>query len=317
MLPNGASITSTHVGKITMANSLLSTPVYIFPDDELQQSLISFSALCNEHNCVITLTRTNVLIHQGAKLLFHGTKAEQDTLWRIDLDEFTSCPTLSTAECHNAYKTDTNAEFVAFVHASFGSPTMSTFAHAVSMGWLSQYPRLAAAMVLANPPHAMATAKGHLNQTRQIKFKRQQRPYTVPRPLSVLPEPANATDTNDQDICIKLLDLADSSEPVHADLSGRFPVDSFKGNKYVLVACWHNYVHLEPMPSRKAVDYVTAYTNVVTFFRSQGRQPSIVRLDNETSTLLEAYLISEKISVQYVPPGIFILHYIFISSNVS
>lgn len=171
LLPNGASINSTHIGKLPIANSTCHTPVYIFSDDDLQQSLLSFSALCNEHNCEVTLTSTDVFIRQGALLLFHGTKAVTDTLWTIDLDKFTACDTLPAAVCNNVYKTDTNGEFVAFVHASFGSPVLSTFLHAVTMGWLSKYPRLTASMVSANPPHSVATAKGHLNQTRQVKRK--------------------------------------------------------------------------------------------------------------------------------------------------
>ena len=132
----------------------------------IQQSLLSFSALGNEHNCVITLPRTDVSIRQGTELLFHGTKSPTDTLWHIDLDVLTSV--LPAASCNNAYKTDTDAEFVAFVHVTFGYPTQSTFIHAVRMGWLSRFPRLNAAMVAANPPHAIATAKGHLDQTRQV-----------------------------------------------------------------------------------------------------------------------------------------------------
>ena len=177
-LPNGSSITSTHVGKIPIANSQLKSKFYVFTDDDLRQSLLSFSDICNEHDCTITLTRTDVSIRQGTKLLFHGTQEPTDTLWRIDLDELTS--SLSSASCNNAYKTDTDAEFVAFVHASFGSPTLSTFLHAVRKGWLAKYPRLTAAMVSTAPPHAIATAKGHLDQTRQVKKNRRRTTHHKP-----------------------------------------------------------------------------------------------------------------------------------------
>ena len=172
-LPNGSSITSTHVGKMPIANSNLTSKFFVFTDHDLRQSLVSFSALCNEHDCTITLTRTDLSIRQGTKLLFHGIKEPADTLWHIDLDELTS--SLISASCNNAYKTDTDAEFVAFVHASFGSPTLSTFLHAVRKGWLAKYPRLTATMVSANPPHAIATAKGHLDQTRQVKKNRRRK----------------------------------------------------------------------------------------------------------------------------------------------
>ena len=299
-LPNGAVITSTHVGKLPLANSRASTTFYVFSDDDLQQSLLSFSALCNEHDCVITLTRTDVSIRQDSKLLFHGTKSPADTLWYIDLDEFTS--TLPSASCNNAYKTHTDAEFVAFVHATFGYPTQSTFLHATRMGWLSEFPRLTAAMVSAHPPHAIATAQGHLDQTRQVKKKRRSRSTRARDSVPAVPNPDTVDEDlfDDPDICVKTYDLND---PIHADLTAKVPVVSRKGNQYLLVACWHGYCHFELMPSRTASSYVHAYTKVLAFFRGLGRTPTILRLDNETSGKLEAYLKAENITMQFVPPG--------------
>ena len=299
-LPNGAVITSTHVGKLPLANSQVSTTFYVFSDDDLQQSLLSFSALCNEHDCVITLTRADVSIRQGSKLLFHGTKSPADTLWHIDLDEFTS--SLPSASCNNAYKADTDTEFVAFVHACFGYPTQSTFLHATRMGWLSEFPRLTAAMVSAHPPHAIATAQGHLDQSRQVKKKRRGRSTRARASVPSAPHPDTVEEElfDDPDICVKTYDL---NEPIHADLTAKFPVVSRKGNQYLLVACWHGYCHFEPMPSRTATSYVHAYTKVLAFFRGLGHTPTILRLDNETSGKLEAYLKAEHISMQFVPPG--------------
>ena len=304
-LPNGASITSTHVGKLPLTSSQCSTPFYVFSDDDLQHSLLSFSALCNEHDCVVTLTRTDVFIRQGTKLLFHGTKSVEDTLWHIDLDDFTSCPTLPSALCNNAYKTDTDAEFVAFVHASFGYPTLSTFINAIRMGWLSKYPRLTAAIVSANPPHAIATAKGHLDQTRQVKKKGKPHPTNTPTnvPSAAPSEPIDDTPSDESDMCIKTYDFDDCYEPIHADLTARFPVISRKGNQYLLVACWHGYCHFELLPSRKSSSYIAAYAKVLAFFRGLGHTPAILRLDNETSDKLEAYLAEEKVTMQFVPPG--------------
>jgi hypothetical protein len=233
--------------------------------------------------------------------LFHGTKLPDDTLWHIDLDDFSSASP-PRATCNNAYKTDTDAEFVAFVHASFGYPTISTFLNAVRKGWLDNYPRLTAPMVSANQPHAIATAKGHLDQTRQVKKQRtlkRQNLLTTETSSETLSFDAESYD--DPDICIKTYDL---QEPIHADLTGRFPIMSLKGNQYLLVACWHGYFHFVLMASRKADCYVQAYTKVLAFFRGLGRNPSILRLDNETSGKLEAYLKVEHVDMQFVPPGV-------------
>ena len=108
---------------------------------------------------------------------------------------------------------------------------------------------------------------------------------------------------DDPDICIKTYDLNDRHEPIHADLTARFPVTSRKGNQYLLVACWHGYCHFELLSSRKSDCYIAAYTKVLAFFRGLGHIPAILRLDNETSDKLEAYLRAEKIDIQFVPPG--------------
>ena len=108
-LPNGSIITSTHVGKLPLSDTQCSSTFYVFSDADLKQSLLSFSALCNEHNCVVTLTKTDVSICRGTTLMFHGTKLPNDTLWHINLDQLMS--PLTSGSCNNAFKTETDAEF--------------------------------------------------------------------------------------------------------------------------------------------------------------------------------------------------------------
>ena len=106
-------------------------------------------------------------------------------------------------------------------------------------------------------------------------------------------------DFDDPDICVKTYD---PNDPIHADLTAKFPVVSRKGNQYLLIACWHGYCHFELMPSRTAGSYVQAYTKVLAFFRGLGRTPTILRLDNETSGKLD-YLKAGQITMQFVSHG--------------
>ena len=156
-------------------------------------------------------------------------------------------------------------------------------------------------MVSANRPHAIATAKDHLDQTRQVTKRHTLKRLNQSIPKVSLETLPNDDFFNDPDICVKTYDLKD---PIHADLTGRFPIVSLKGNQYLLVACWHGYFHFELMASRKAECYVRAYTKILAFFRGLGLNPSVLRLDNETSGKLEAYLKSEKVEMQFVPPGV-------------
>ena len=47
------------------------------------------------------------------------------------------------------------------------------------------------------------------------------------------------------------------------------------------------------------------YTRVLAFFRGLGHNPCALRLDNETSGKLEAYLKLERVEIQFVPPGVY------------
>ena len=57
------------------------------------------------------------------------------------------------------------------------------------------------------------------------------------------------------------------------------------------------------MASRAATSYIQAYTKIIDFFRNLGRCHPSIRIDNETSDKLEAYIREEKVDFQYVPPG--------------
>jgi hypothetical protein len=79
---------------------------------------------------------------------------------------------------------------------------------------------------------------------------------------------------------------------------------SRKGDEYVLVAIWDNYIHYEPMPSRTSAAYIQTYTAMIAVFKSVGRKPTFWRLDNETADALVHFLESNGCGkLRPVPPG--------------
>jgi len=307
-LPNKQTIHSTHAGDLFPAISGHSLPAYVFPDDQLQHNLLSLSSITNI-GCKITLSNVEIIILLNEQVVYHGYKRPTDNLWVIDLDKFQHGFTNHSHSVNNTIQLDTDAEFVAFTHATFGSPPTSTFLHAARSGWLDLVPRLSATMISANKPTSVATAMGYLDQTRQVKKSRKnrRRPRNSP---SLPPTESSSDDAFDDstdngeslfDVCMKLVPISDIA---HVDLTGRFPVKSRKGNEYVLVSTWDNYIHYEPMPSRTSAAYIQAYTAMITFFRSVGRTPTFWRLDNETSDALVQFLESHGYGqLQPVPPG--------------
>jgi len=295
-LPNGQVITATHRGTFAIPSTGIYLPSYIFPDTILQHNLLSFSRLCNL-DCTVTLTSIDATVtHKGAVVL-HGTKSASDTLWLVDLICKPSDPSPSVANL--TIKLDTDADFVAFVHASFGSPPVATFLAAARAGWLDGYPRITATMISANQPNSVATAKGHLDQTRQRK-KHRVPTRTAPLDLELDESPDLLDVTAANSVIVQTVP---SSDFAHADSTGRFPVASRRGNQYILVFTWKGYVHYEPMPSRTASSYLAAYTRAWTFYSQFGPPPSFMRLDNETSELLESFAKERHFTIQYVPPG--------------
>jgi hypothetical protein len=91
---------------------------------------------------------------------------------------------------------------------------------------------------------------------------------------------------------------------IYTDQTGRFPVTSSRGNKYILVlyAFDPNAILTEPLKNRSASEIVRAYSKLVTYLKRRGFQPQIHWLDNEASILLKDYNTVNNIAYQLVPP---------------
>ena len=167
-------------------------------------------------------------------------------------------------QCVSPYS---DAAFVSFVHASLGSPVYSTFIHAIRSGYLSSWPRITPALVLAHPPH---TAKGHLNQHRQGVDSTKLSVHTT-HPVKdvdansngiMIPQPYLTAESASH-VYVKVLPLPHT---VSADLNGRFPVTAHSGAKYILISEMDGYIHAEPMMSRHHTAYIASFTRTIAFY---------------------------------------------------
>jgi hypothetical protein len=248
-----------------MGELMLSTkslPASIINDNHRHQSLFSIPALVNT-GCTAIFNRTSSTMtdDDSRKLVAHGTKHPTDTFWTINLQP-SSSPILppSTSQANLTINNNTAktlvqfihmpqanlvvkytsvASFVQFVHATFGSHPVSTFLKAANAGYLSNYPRITAKMISAHPPNSIATALGHLDQTRQGQHS------TLPTsPVLISTDPL-INDTSS--LFFKVIPI---SETNHSDLTGRLPIASRKGNQYLLISVYNGYIHMEPMVSK-------------------------------------------------------------------
>jgi hypothetical protein len=330
-MPNNSIISSTSKGLLNLSTS--SIPSFIFKDSDLHQSLFSIPTIVNT-GCTAIFNKTSITItnDETHNIVAYGTKSPTDTLWTIDIPPHISTspsphphqahvaiPYLQTPQANLVVTTKTNADFVTYVHATMGSPVLSAFIHAVSAGYLNNFPRITAKMITQNPPNTIATAYGHLDQTRQGQNSTSPQTASLTSPPFIpdsllnqpsLPPSADAITANLElhdpyfdDPNNAFLKVIPISQTNHSDLTGRLPVCSRKGNEYILVSILNGYIHMEPMPNKQASSYVNAFTNTIEFFESHGAIVSYQRLDNETSLLLEKYLKRKNITLQYVPPN--------------
>jgi hypothetical protein len=92
---------------------------------------------------------------------------------------------------------------------------------------------------------------------------------------------------------------------IGTDQTGRFPVESGRGHKYVFILCDvdTDFIHAIPIKSRKAGELVRAFKEAYDSLTVQGFQPIIHRLDNETSEELIKTIKERGLDYEHVPPG--------------
>ena len=238
-----------------------------------------------------------------------------------------------------------DAAFVSYHHRAFGSPSISTFIRAISKGRFPSLRRLTVKLVRLNPPLSPHTSFGHLDLIRKNlhSTRKLDPPSTILGPVSnstvpfadknfdycaaplsagVLSHTTDPFKTADARHAAEILTIDPTTgvkgnpniaysrsvtrqEWACADLTGRFPVKSRRGNEYVLLTAFHGYVHVEPMKSKNAPSYVKAFKSTFDFFRKHGQTILHLISDNETSTELTAYFhsLTPAPEVHFVPPN--------------
>ena len=141
----------------------------------------------------------------------------------------------------------------------------------------------------------MSTSQGHLAQERQHLQSTKIQPV-LPILDDVFPS-SDAPNIKTQDV-IYSITTSDELSKTYSDLTGRFPVQSSRGNNYIFVA-YHpdaNAILVEPLKNRQAATIVAAWTTVTTRLKNAAMKPNTWVMDNECSTDLKNALTKENIT---------------------
>jgi hypothetical protein len=91
---------------------------------------------------------------------------------------------------------------------------------------------------------------------------------------------------------------------MYTDLTGAFPVRSFKNIQYVFVAYIYdlNAILVHAMPSKNNAAMIAAFSDIFSTLAAHGYAPTLIIMDNKCSKAVEAHIKANKMNVHLVPP---------------
>jgi hypothetical protein len=176
-------------------------------------------------------------------------------------------------------------------------PCKSTWIAAIKNGHFISWPGLTEHAVEKHLSKSTSTTKSHLNQQRQHSRS------------TKVKEPKVIMDETDLDQGIKthyVYSPTIDAGQIYTDKTGRSPVVSSKGNKYIMILYYYysNATMAQPIKDRTAPELLRAFQVMEQKLVARGLKPKLMKLDNEASTLLKTYLHQQDIKFQLVPPYI-------------
>ena len=300
-LPNGSIIRATHTALLDMPQlPLAARQAHIFPDLH-NSALVSISQFC-DNNFEARFTKLQVQILDGHRVILTGQRDPCTGLWHIPLQMSPTSPTPTPStdtpspSANNIHELRTKQNIVQYLHQAAGSPVPSTWIKAIDSGFFTTWPGLTSDLVKKHLPKSLATAKGHLRQERQGLRSTQPSPV----PLAI-PDPEPNTRTH-----VVFMKPIEITGKIYSDQTGRFPLTSSRGNKYIMLVydVDSNSITTEPLKSRNELELLRAYSKIHAHLTSCGLKPVLGTLDNEAPGRLKQFMKNSGMDYQLVPPHV-------------
>ena len=192
---------------------------------------------------------------------------------------------------------------VDYHHAYRWSPTQYVWGRAITKKFFTSWPGLSLDLVQKHLIKKQSTILGHLQQPRKGLISTQEKVIQSDRDpeQDQFPPFTQSEDTN-----LVFLKTVDLTGKFYTDQTGRFPVTSSKGNKYILVAYHYdsNTIHAEPLKTRPGLDLMTAYQKLHSLLTKRGLKPHLHILENECTNVFKIFNREVNEKFQLVPPHI-------------
>jgi hypothetical protein len=273
-IPDGTILQATHQCELRLPNLPPKARVaHVFK--EFHNPLLSIALLC-DNGCEVIFANTNVTVQHNAKTILTGYRDLHTGLWGVKLDaDHPTTNQPSTNLANSIVPTGTIADTMQFLHMACFSPSTSTLIRAIDNGNFATWPMFTCENIKKHLPKSEATALGHLDQQRKNTQSTKRTPTT--RSTTTTADTTGIAHAGTHETYTSLLDINSPTGQIHTDQTGRFPIQSSRGNKYVMIL--HDYnsnaILAEAMTSRAAHEMVRAYEKLHTYLVTRGLKPQL------------------------------------------
>jgi hypothetical protein len=202
--------------------------------------------------------------------------------------------------------TSSAAEYARYVHQLLCSPPATTLLLALEKSTeLKTIPGLTPALIHSHLPRSTATDKGHMRRHRAntASTRNTHADIVLARTKVDNMFPCYEACAIHDMFCFAALADANTGT-MYTDLTGAFPVQSFKKMQYIFVAYIYdlNAIIVRPMASRTDASFIAAFTEIFNVLWARDYQPTLNIMDNECSKAVEKHIRANKMTIQLVPP---------------
>jgi hypothetical protein len=221
-MPNGTTIQSSHTCNLLLTDlPPQARQAHTLPG-LVHTSLISVGQLF-DNGCSVTFTQDQVTVSKNEKHVMYGSRDPKSCLWRVNLKQKFET---KHVQCNHGHDNNNQKDLINYLHAACFSPVKSAWITAIKNGNFASWPGLTEHAVEKHLSKSTSTTKGHLNQQSQNA-----RTTKIKDTKVIVTEPDIDHGLKTQFVYAAAIDAGQ----IYTDQTGRFPVVSSKGNKYIMI----------------------------------------------------------------------------------
>jgi hypothetical protein len=257
---------------------------------------VSIRQLCDA-GCIAVFDKNTVVITLNDTVIMSGKRDPESRLWHLNLPPPGFTPALAppiasrppiprpTVAFANAARLSASpAKLVTFAHAALFSPSLSTLCTALDLKHVTGFPGLTSKLVRKYPPQSVATAMGHMDQSRknQRSSKPKFSPLTDETATDTFPaSPPSGKRTHH--IYVAVTD-PDQTGKIFSNQTGCFIIPSSTGSTQLFILYNYNSNHAfaEPMKNKTSASILDAYAlSHTNHHRNADLGPPTAKMDGK------------------------------------